>query len=304
MQLSDPSGYVARKRGPQHAYVKIISRLNFAGNVSSADGSTMLSAIMTDGRVFQFRIVPGGSGGYSMLDIGDNKSKSFPSTLPSRKSLPISSQPSPSVGAPIPPPVSSLLRQQNISALPLRTETPSQIPQIQNEDRLTIVSEGKGKKRKNKKVKKHKRKQHEDVVSIDYPMESTFDKAIPRIDLPSSAQSVLYPEKSEQSIKEEKTTVSKKEAGKAGNTYAVSPSTKTASLGSKKLDASSLLKGLNTAKNLKKVGYRSLLWDKTQDAIYVLRLGKSLENASKRSGVKLSTLESLMTCTPKSCEIR
>jgi hypothetical protein len=79
VQLSDPSRVVVRKRGPQHLFIKAIVPVHFDGNLSSSNGTAMLSVIMTSGEVYQFLLHPSGGEGYSLLDIGGKKEN-----LPSR----------------------------------------------------------------------------------------------------------------------------------------------------------------------------------------------------------------------------
>lgn len=58
--------------------------------------------------------------------------------------------------------------------------------------------------------------------------------------------------------------------------------------------ADALLRGLGVARNKKQIGYQTAMWRKVQDAVYMLRLGKSKEQAASRSGVPLAVIDQLL----------
>jgi hypothetical protein len=278
IQLSDPSRFVVRKRGPQHLYVKRISTLFFPGNLSASDGSTMLSVVMTNGSLFQFRVVSGGSGGYSLLDIGGK------APLP----LPMASKPKP---LPIPqvPQVPEVPLQAKLPSppdLPQIEETPiptktEPVPQIQTTTSTRVETQKDEKSRKHRKNQKKKDPiKTEPAIALSEITPNSFP-GFPELKLPEPVKPVPSGPPIEQ-VK----------------TKSFDPPSKPTAL------ASALLKGLNTARVQRKVVYGSSLWFKTQDAIWVLRNGKSLETASQRSRVKMETLESLLSCTTKLCDIQ
>jgi hypothetical protein len=60
------------------------------------------------------------------------------------------------------------------------------------------------------------------------------------------------------------------------------------------VQANAILRGLGVARNKGQIGYQTSMWRKVQDLVYLLRLGKSTEQAAERAGVPLKVVHQLL----------
>jgi len=60
------------------------------------------------------------------------------------------------------------------------------------------------------------------------------------------------------------------------------------------VQANAILRGLGIARNKGQIGYQTSMWRKVQDLVYLLRLGKSKEQAAERAGVPLKVVNQLL----------
>lgn len=138
VQVSDPSQVVVRRKGPQSIYVKMISPLQFQGNLHSLDGTTMLSVLTGDNKNYQFLLKPyRGISDYSLLDIKPNTSSV--AARPKRHFTPIQAE-SP-IAVTTPPTISMVsdIPKPPPTVIDLRGNSSPVPAEVSSQPRLTLV---------------------------------------------------------------------------------------------------------------------------------------------------------------------
>lgn len=293
-QVSDPSRIVVRKRGPQQLYIKPIGTVDFPGNLHSSDGTTMLSVVTTTGEIYQFGIRPTSGSSYSFLDVGGH-SEHLPVTTAYRpRPLPprfaSAPQPTPFHAPPVPT-VTAEHPYKLVKPLPLAQPVPqplAQVPQPLAQPSpspqlfdASVASEKQSPSAAASPVPQQppspsSTKEPDFSASVDSPVPQQPPSASPakEPDFSAAADSPV-PQKPSPTLSTQKVALSSSSSTPASQ-------------------ANAIVRGLAQLRREKKIAYRSGLWFRVQDVVYLLRKGKDIEGASKQAGVPISKIQYLI----------
>jgi hypothetical protein len=267
--ISDRRQILVRKMGSNSVYLQRIQHQNIEGMLGMPDGSAVLRVWTLSGKRLSFRLTVGNSGGKDITIVPATTFASRPLRQPLPRRIAVAGrQDSAPVYRPIPKPVAA-------SGKPYRLLTPASFER-------PISSP----------LETQKKKETVSVPLVKFPQKEPKPEKIEIAQTadspPASPYSEVKPTVSE--ITPPAPAVAIPKIATAGKLKPYAPRLNQA-------QAIALLKGLNASKYKKgtqKIVFRSPLWNKTQSVIRLLRSGKSLDAAIKKTGSNPAVIQKLM----------
>jgi hypothetical protein len=272
--ISDRRQILVRKMGTSSVYLQRIQHQNIEGMLGMPDGSAVLRVWTLSGKRLSFRLTVGNSGGKDITIVPATTFASRPLRQPLPRRIAVAGrQDSAPVYRPIPKPVAASDKPYRLLT-PASFERPISSPLETQKKKETVsvpLPESPDKKPKPDKT---------EIIAQSGDIRSVIPLASPYSEVNPTASEITPPAPA----------VAIPKIATAGKLKPYAPRLNQA-------QAIALLKGLNASKYKKgtqKIVFRSPLWNKTQSVIRLLRSGKSLDSAIKKTGSNPAVIQKLM----------